>query len=182
MLHSKGLEIGVGLFVTLGIAAIFMLAMKASNMASYSSDDGYDLIAYFDNVGGLKVRSQVAMSGVTIGRVKAIDFDDTTYQAVVTMNIHGEYQKIPEDTFANIFTAGLLGEQYISLDPGGSDVYLKAGDKIKQTQSALVLEQVVGQFLFDKASGHNKPASDATPAPVMPDEQKAEGPWSDPFR
>lgn len=168
MFHSKTVEIGVGLFVAAGFAALFMLAMKVSNLASYSTESGYEITAAFDNVGGLKVRSQVSMSGVVVGRVKSIEFDDELYQAIVTMNIDGRFERIPEDTFANIYTAGLLGEQYIGLDPGGSDKYLVEGDEIKQTQSALILEQVIGQFLFDKAAGEDGEAAPASGDAAQP--------------
>ena len=150
---TRLIEVGVGVFVALGMAALFMLAMQVSNLAlSEGTDDGYRVVAYFDNVGGLKVRSPVTMAGVHVGRVRAIDFDDRTYQARVTMGISENYDKIPEDTMANIYTAGLLGEQYVALEPGGSDGYLNNGDEIKITQSALVLEQMIGQFLFNKGA------------------------------
>ncbi|SRR6056297_1005615 len=153
MVNTKVVEVGVGVFVALGLAALFMLAMHVSNLAlSEGSGDGYEIVAYFDNVGGLKVRSPVTMAGVNVGRVRAIEFDDRTYQARVTMGIGARYDKIPADTMANIFTAGLLGEQYVSLDAGGDDDYMKDGGEIRITQSALVLEQVVGQFLYSKAA------------------------------
>lgn len=174
-MQTKNLEIGVGLFVALGIAALVMLAMQVSNVATYSGDDGYSIEAAFDNVGGLKVRAPVTMSGVTVGRVKSIEFDDETYQAVVKLGINDGFRKIPTDTFANIYTAGLLGEQYISLDPGGSETYLGEGGVIAQTQSALVLEQVIGQFLFDKAAGDDEPV--AAPPPPVP----GAAPWRDPM-
>jgi phospholipid/cholesterol/gamma-HCH transport system substrate-binding protein len=152
MFHSKTVEIGVGLFVALGLAALFMLAMRVSNLAAFSGGDGYDVVARFQNVGGLKVRAPVTMSGVRVGRVKAIDFDDQSYQAVVTLDIAERWNRIPADTTASIFTAGLLGEQYVALDAGGEDRYLKQGSEVKLTQSALVLEQIIGQFLFSKAA------------------------------
>ena len=152
MFHSKSVEVGVGLFVAFGLAALFMLAMKVSNLAAFSGGDGYDVLARFQNVGGLKVRAPVTMGGVRIGRVKAIDYDDRSYQAVVTLDLDPRWGRIPTDSTASIFTAGLLGEQYVSLDPGGDEEYLKGGGEIRLTQSALVLEQIVGQFLFSKAS------------------------------
>jgi phospholipid/cholesterol/gamma-HCH transport system substrate-binding protein len=151
MLHSRTVEIGVGVFVAAGLAALFMLAMKVSNLSTFKTENGYAVSAYFDNIGGLTVRSPVRMSGVLVGRVSAIGFDSETYQAVVTMNIDPQYDKLPADTSASILTAGLLGEQYIGLDPGGDLRFLKDGDEITLTQSALVLEQIVGQFLFSKA-------------------------------
>lgn len=152
MLQSRTVEIGVGIFVALGLAALFMLAMKVSNLATWTQTDGYDVMVRFDNVGGLKVRSPVTMAGVRIGRVKGIGFDDNTYEAVVTLGIEGHYRRIPDDTTASIYTAGLLGEQYVSLEPGGDDAFLVQGSEIQLSQSALVLEQIVGQFLFSKAS------------------------------
>lgn len=149
---SRTVEIGVGVFVALGLAALLMLAMKVSNLASLTTSGGYTVIARFDNVGGLKVRSPVTMAGVHVGRVVSISFDSKLYEAVVKMQIEPQYNRIPTDTSASIFTAGLLGEQYVSLTPGGEQTYLKNGSVIKLTQSALVLEQVIGQFLYNKAS------------------------------
>jgi len=126
--------------------------MQVSNLSTLSGEQGYRVLARFTNIGGLKVRSPVTMAGVTIGRVSNIAFDNSTYEAVVTMKIDRSHDTIPEDTFANIFTAGLLGEQYIGLDPGGSTSYLRDGSEITHTQSALILEQIIGQFLFNKAA------------------------------
>lgn len=148
---QRAIEIAVGAFMAAGLVALFFLAMKVSNLSTTMTGEGYKLKARFENVGSLKVRSPVNMAGVRIGRVEAIEFDQQTYEAVVTMHIEASYDRIPEDTFANIFTAGLLGEQYIGLDPGGSDTYFTDGSELKHTQSALVLEQIVGQFLFSKA-------------------------------
>jgi len=150
---TRIMETVVGMFVALGIAAIFMLAMKVSNLASFSSGDGYRLVADFENVGGLKVLSPVNVGGVRVGRVVAIEYDQQEYEAVVTLEILENFDKLPSDTSASIFTSGLLGEQYISLEPGAEEVYLKNGDKIQLTQPALVMEQVIGQFLFSKAEG-----------------------------
>lgn len=161
MFQSKTVEIGVGLFVALGLAALFMLAMKVSNLAAFSGGGGYDVVARFQNVGGLKVRAPVTMGGVRVGRVRAIDYDDRSYQAVVTLDVESRWGRIPADSTASIFTAGLLGEQYVSLDPGGDEEYLAQGSEIKLTQSALVLEQIVGQFLFSKASEGAKPDQSA---------------------
>lgn len=134
-----------------GLVALFFLAMQVSNLSSAPAGDGYHLTARFDNAGSLKVRSPVKMAGVRIGRVEAIGFDKSTYEAVVTLVIEPQYDTIPSDTFANIYTAGLLGEQYIGLDAGGSPDHLTDGDQLLYTQSALVLEQMIGQFLFNKA-------------------------------
>lgn len=135
-----------------GFVALFFLSMRVSNLsAAGGGGDGYALTARFDNIGSLKVRAPVTMAGVRLGRVEAIRFDEDTYQAVVTLRIDNAYDRLPTDTFANIYTAGLLGEQYVGMDPGGSPDYLADGDQIEHTQSALVLEQMVGQFLFNKA-------------------------------
>lgn len=156
MQTNRWVEIVVGLFVLAGIAAFFVLALKVSDLSQFGGGNGYTLTADFDDIGGLKVRAPVTVAGVTVGRVTSIGFDSNTYQAVVHMTIEHKYDKFPTDTSARIFTAGLLGEQYISLQPGGSEHYLKNGDRIQLTQSALVLEQLIGQFLFNKA-GSSKP-------------------------
>lgn len=148
---SRTVEIWVGLFVVAGMAALFMLAMRVSNISAFSDDEGYDITARFENIGGLKIRSPVSMAGVRIGRVADIGFDNTTYEAVVTLRISVNYDKLPKDTSASIFTAGVLGENYVGLEAGASETYLKAGDQLKITQSAVVLENLIGQFLFNKA-------------------------------
>jgi len=157
------LEIVVGLFVAAGLGALFVLAMRVSNLSTFTEEGGYELIARFDNVGGLKVRSPVSVSGVRIGRVAAIDYDSNTFEAVVTMTIGARYDKFPEDTSAQIFTAGLLGEQYVALEPGGSEEVLKNGDTIQLTQSALVLEQIIGKFLFSRAAEGAPSSGEANP-------------------
>ncbi len=151
MVQNRSTEILVGAFMAAGFVALFFLAMQVSNLSTSSSSDGYELTGRFDNIGSLKVRSPVTMAGVRIGRVSKVSFDPVTYEAVVTMRIENRYNTLPDDTFAKIFTAGLLGEQYVGLDPGGSDIFLLDGDQISLTQSALVLEEIVGQFLFSKA-------------------------------
>lgn len=157
MYNTRAVEITVGVFILFGMAALFMLAMKVSNLSSFTEDNGYEVTARFENIGGLKVRSPVTMAGVRVGRVSKINFDQQTYEALVTMNIFPQFNAIPKDSSAAIFTAGLLGEQYISLEAGGDEKYLKQGDELKLTQSALVLEQVIGQFLYSQASsGGNK--------------------------
>jgi phospholipid/cholesterol/gamma-HCH transport system substrate-binding protein len=148
---SRKIEILVGLFVTAAIAAFFMLAMNVSNLSSYNGGESYQLIARFDNIGGLKVRSPVAVGGVRIGRVSDIQYNSETYEAVVSMSIEAKYNKFPIDTAASILTSGLLGEQFVGLEPGAEEEYLKQGDVIDLTQSALVLEQIIGQFLYSKA-------------------------------
>jgi len=148
---SRKIEILVGLFVAAGIAAFFMLAMNVSNMSSYGNGDNYELKARFDNIGGLKVRSPVAAGGVRVGRVTDIEYNSDTYEAVVIMAIEEQYNKFPVDTAASVFTSGLLGEQFIGFEPGAEEDYLKDGDIIDLTQSAIVLEQIIGQFLYSKA-------------------------------
>jgi len=152
MKNTRLVETLVGVFVAAGIAALFMLAMKVSNLNAFSSDDGYEISAQFENIGGLKVLSAVSVGGVRIGRVASIEFDQQDYEAVVTMTIDPKYNRLPTDTSASIFTSGLLGEQYIGFEPGGEEEFLQAGDSISLTQSAVVLEQVIGQFMFSKAS------------------------------
>jgi len=148
---SRKIEILVGLFVAAAISAFFMLAMNVSNMGTYGNGDNYELRARFENIGGLKVRSPVAAGGVRIGRVTGIQYNSDTYEAVVIMSIDIKYNKFPVDTAASILTSGLLGEQFIGLEPGAEEDYLKNGDEVDLTQSALVLEQIIGQFLYSKA-------------------------------
>jgi phospholipid/cholesterol/gamma-HCH transport system substrate-binding protein len=151
MVQVRTVEITVGAFIAAGMVALFFLAMKVSNLSTFSGGDGYHVTARFENIGGLKVRSAVTVGGVKIGEVKEIYFDNLTFEAVVTLQINPVNNTLPEDTAASIYTAGLLGEQYVSLEPGGADAVLKEGSEIRLTQSALVLEQIVGQFLFSKA-------------------------------
>ena len=151
MLQSRTTEIMVGAFMALGFVAFFFLAMQVSNLSASSNGGGYEIKARFDNIGSLKVRAPVTMAGVRIGRVSDITFDSRTYEAVVTMRIEEQYDRVPDDTFAKIFTAGLLGEQYVGLDPGGSEKFFEQGGEVSLTQSALVLEEIIGQFLFSKA-------------------------------
>jgi len=150
-MQTKMVEIWVGVFVAAGLAALFMLAMQVSNLTVVGDDKGYTIKARFENVSGLKVRSPVTMAGVRIGRVTAIDFDPQTFQAVVSMRIGAAYDQLPVDTSAAVLTSGLVGEKYVGLDAGGDMDVLKDGGEIKLTQSTLVLEQMIGKFLFDKA-------------------------------
>lgn len=145
------LDLWVGIFVAIGLGALLFLALKVGNMASSSSGDTYAIQAKFDNIGGLKVRGAVKSAGVVVGRVGEIRFDPEAYLAVVTINVDARY-KFPRDTFATINTSGLLGEQYIGFEVGGDTEMLKAGDTIKKTQSAVVLEKLIGQFMFNKAA------------------------------
>ncbi len=145
------LDLWVGLFVAMGLAAILFLALKVGNLSSAHLSDTYVLQAKFANIGGLKVRGPVKSAGVLVGRISDIRFDPESYEAVVTMNVDGRY-RFPKDTFASIYTAGLLGEQYIGFDVGGDEKMLQAGETVAKTQSAVVLEKLISQFLFNKAS------------------------------
>jgi phospholipid/cholesterol/gamma-HCH transport system substrate-binding protein len=148
-------DLWVGVFVALGVAAMFGLALKVGNLTSSNLGETYQVTAAFENIGGLKPRAPVKSAGVVIGRVDSIVFDPKDYEAKVTLKIDKRYQ-FPTDTFANIYTAGLLGEQYVGLEAGGEEVQLKAGDKIQHTQDAVVLEKLISQFLYNKASENNK--------------------------
>ncbi|GAU03151.1 outer membrane lipid asymmetry maintenance protein MlaD [Burkholderia stabilis] len=165
-MKKTALDFWVGLFVVVGFLAVLFLALKVGNMSSLSFQPTYAVRMKFDNIGGLKPRAAVKSAGVVVGRVKSIGFDTNTYQALVTIDVDGQYQ-FPKDSSAKILTSGLLGEQYIGLDPGGDTEMLKAGDTITMTQSAIVLENLIGQFLYSKAAdaGGAKPASGASAAP-----------------
>ncbi len=149
---QKNLELAVGVFVVLGIAAFFLLALQVSDLTSLGNDRGYRITARFENIGGLRVRAPVTMGGVRIGRVVGIDLDPQTYEAVVTLSIEPRFDQIPTDSSASILTSGLLGEQYIGLEPGGMDSYLTQGSALRLTQSALVLEKLIGRMLTNAAS------------------------------
>ncbi len=146
-MNTRKTEIIVGLFVAAGLAALFMLAMKVSNLNIYSQDEGYEVVARFDDISGLKVRSAVTMAGVRIGQVSDISFDPQTFEAVVKMRINSQYNTLPRDTSASILTAGLLGEKYIGLEAGGDEENLKDKDRIKLTQDSLVLEKLISRFV-----------------------------------
>jgi phospholipid/cholesterol/gamma-HCH transport system substrate-binding protein len=148
---KKQIETLVGLFVLIGGLAIVFLSLKAANLASFTLDSTYALTARFDNVGGLKIRAPVKSAGVTVGRIHSIGFDDKSYQGVVSMDIDKRYL-FPADTSAKILTSGLLGDQYVGLEPGGDDKNLNNGDAIKMTQSAIVIENLIGQLLYSKAA------------------------------
>lgn len=150
-MNRKLMDLWVGVFVVAGFAAILFLALRVGNVSSANFAETYQLNARFDNIGGLKVRGPVKSAGVVVGRVTGISFDPQTYEAVVTMTIDSRY-RFPKDTFASILTAGLLGEQYIGLEAGGDEKMLQSGDAFAQTQSAVVLEKLIGQFMFNKAS------------------------------
>ena len=148
MKQSHTVELGTGLFVLLGLSALLFLTTQTSNLGSYLDSGGYGVTARFNNVGGLAIRAPVTMAGVTIGRVENINFDATDFKAVVTLRILPEFDQIPEDSDASILTAGLLGGQYIGLNPGGSPDSLREGSEIEFTQSAIVLEDLVGRYLL----------------------------------
>lgn len=146
------LDLWVGMFVVAGIGALVVLAFKVGNLSTYNVSDTYQLQAYFSNIGGLKTQASIKSAGVLVGRVTGITLDTERYEAKVVMSIDKRYQ-FPKDTFANILTSGLLGEQYIGLAPGGDTEMLKGGEVIKKTQSAVVLEDLIGKFLYSKAEG-----------------------------
>ena len=148
---KRSIETLVGVFVLLGIIGVLFLALKAANLGNFSSGETYTLTARFDNIGGLKVRAPVRSAGVTVGRVASIALDAKTFQGVVRLDMQREVQ-FPSDTSARILTSGLLGDQYIGLEPGAQEKYFASGDTITQTQSAVVLESLISQFLFSKAA------------------------------
>ena len=151
-MQSRTVELWVGLFVALGLAALAFLSVRASNLAEYRDGEAYTVVARFDNIGSLRVRAPVTVAGVRIGRVEAIDFDAEQFKAVVKLAITARYDNLPLDTVAAVRTAGLIGEQFIGLDPGGAPDALQDGDEIEITQSALVIEQLIGQFLYGQAA------------------------------
>ena len=155
-MRKSAIDVWVGIFVAIGLLAALFLALKVGNMNAVSFAPTYKISARFDNIGGLKPRAPVKSAGVVVGRIANISFDDKTYQATVTMTIEDAY-KFPKDSSAKILTSGLLGEQYIGLEAGGDAQYLAEGGKITQTQSAMVLESLISQFLYNKAadSGQN---------------------------
>lgn len=150
-MSKKGIEVLVGCFVLLGLAGLLFLSLKAANLASFGERNGYMVTARFDNIGGLKPRAPVRSAGVTVGRVKTINLDPKTFQGVVTMELDPGVQ-FPRDSSAKILTSGLLGDQFIGIEPGGDEKNLLAGDVITSTQSAVILENLIGQFLFNKAA------------------------------
>ncbi|PKO25897.1 MAG: outer membrane lipid asymmetry maintenance protein MlaD [Betaproteobacteria bacterium HGW-Betaproteobacteria-8] len=145
------IDLWVGVFAALGVAALLGLAMKVGNLTTSNIGETYTVTAGFQNIGGLKPRSPVKSAGVVVGRIDGIQFDSATYEAKVTLKLDKRY-RFPKDTFANIYTAGLLGEQYIGLEAGGEEEYLQENDRIMQTQDAVVLEKMISQFLYSKAT------------------------------
>lgn len=150
-MKKQSLDIWVGLFVALGLLALLFLALKAGNMSAFTFEPTYQVSAKFDNIGGLKPRAPVKSAGVVVGRVAEIRFDDKSYRATVVMNFETRYQ-FPKDSSAKILTSGLLGEQYIGIEAGGDEAMISQGGKLVQTQSAIVLENLISQFLYNKAS------------------------------
>src|SRR5262245_61024589 len=145
------IDIWVGAFVAAGFAGLLFLALKVGNLASFSTSQAYQVQAKFANIGGLKVRAPIKSAGVVVGRVSDIRFDNESYEAIVTFNVDAQYQ-FPRDTSAKILTSGLLGEQYVGLEAGGDGTMLKNGERLRLTQSAVVLENLISQFLFNKAA------------------------------
>ncbi|MES0872978.1 outer membrane lipid asymmetry maintenance protein MlaD [Sinimarinibacterium thermocellulolyticum] len=160
-MQSKALEILVGLFVCLGVAAIFVLTFRVASLDGVGGGSTYTVTAKFGNIGGLKPGSAVTMAGVKIGRVRAIEIDPETFEARVTLDIFERFDRIPEDSSAKILTAGLLGEQYIGLEPGGMDEFLRDGSELTLTQGALVLENLIGQFLAGQGESENDKLAEA---------------------
>ena len=168
MQRSKN-DLWVGLFVLIGFAAVLFLALKSANLLTLNFDTSYPLTAKFDNIGGLKPRAAVKSAGVVVGRVENITFDDKSFQASVHLAMQSRYA-FPKDSSLKILTSGLLGEQYIGVEPGGDEKPLAAGDVIKQTQSAVVLENLISQFLFSKAADSSS-SSGPAPAPAAPEKK-----------
>ena len=150
-MNRSTIDLWVGVFVIAGMGALLFLALKVGNLASFSTSKIYEVKAKFANIGGLKVRAPVKSAGVVVGRVADIRFDNETYEAIVSINLDSHYQ-FPRDSTAKILTSGILGEQYIGLEAGGDGVMLKNGDRLRLTQSAVVLENLISQFLFNKAA------------------------------
>ena len=163
MRQSRAIDVSTGLFVLLGLAAILFLVTQISNQDFSLTDDSYRVRARFENIGGLRVGAPVSMAGVKIGRVEAIGFDMNLFKAVVTLRIDGEYDRIPTDSDASIFTAGLLGGQYVGIAPGGSEQVLHDGDQVEFVQDAIVLENLISKYLFSQAgkeSGSSAPTKE----------------------
>jgi len=154
------LDLWVGFFVAVGLAAMLFLALKVGNMGAFDSAKAYEVKASFENIGGLKARAPVKSAGVVVGRVADISFDTGTYEASVTLKLDSRYP-FPKDSSASIMTSGLLGEQYVALEAGGDDKMLANGDRLKLTQGAVVLENLIGQFLYNKAEGDGKAENSA---------------------
>ena len=166
----RSFQIGTGLFILLGFAALAYLATQTTSVANYRQGDSYALKAKFSNIGQLKVRAPVKLAGVRIGSVQSIDLDQKTLDAVVMIGIDRQFDEIPDDSAAAIFTSGLLGDQYVGIQPGGSPVMFKDGDEVILTQSSMQLEDLIGKFLVSGDSSKKAPAADASsPAPAQPE-------------
>lgn len=165
MRQTRAIELGTGLFVLLGFAALFFLVTQITSREFGLGEGGYRLSATFDQVGGLKPGAPVSMSGVTIGRVESISYDFSVYRALVTLRIQRSFDKIPDDSDASILTAGLLGGQYVGIGPGASETFFKEGDRIQFTQSAIVLENLISKFLFSKAAEQQQSAEGSAQEP-----------------
>lgn len=155
MQQTRSVEIGTGLFVLLGMSALFFLTTQTTGSASFSDDEAFSVTARFENVGSLTDRAPVAMAGVTIGRVTSVVFDPIMLNAEVTFDIDNRFDQIPDDSDASILTSGLLGSQYIGLQAGGSEFYLEEGSEIQFTQSAIIIENLISKYLFNSDSGSN---------------------------
>jgi len=156
-MNRSMIDLWVGVFVAAGLAGLLFLALKVGNLATFSTNQTYQVEAKFANIGGLKVRGPVKSAGVVVGRVADVRFDNESYEAIVSLTIDTSY-RFPRDTTAKILTSGILGEQYVGLEAGGDGVMLKQGDRIRLTQSAVVLENLISQFLFNKAAEGKEPA------------------------
>jgi phospholipid/cholesterol/gamma-HCH transport system substrate-binding protein len=159
-MNRSTIDLWVGVFVAAGLAAVLFLALKVGNLATFSTTQTYQVYAKFANIGGLKVRAPIKSAGVVVGRGSDIRFDNESYEAIVAMNLDASYL-FPRDTTAKILTSGLLGEQYIGLEAGGDGVMMKSGDRLRLTQSAVVLENLISQFLFSKAAEGKDTPKDA---------------------
>ncbi len=156
MQQTRTVELGTGLFVLLGIGALFFLTTQTTGFSNFAGPDTYEVQARFENIGSLKPRSPVSMAGVTIGRVTKVEFDSDSLEAVVTFILESQYDRIPDDSDATILTAGLMGSQYMALQAGGSETYLEDGSEVLFTQSAVVLENLIGKYLFSSDLGNKK--------------------------
>jgi phospholipid/cholesterol/gamma-HCH transport system substrate-binding protein len=157
-MQGRTLNIAVGFFVLLGILALLFMSLQVSNLGSSSNGKTYQVTAYFDNIGGLKPRAAVRSAGVVVGRVREIQFDDQQYQALVVIDLQAQYE-FPKDSSAKILTSGLLGDNYIGLEPGADAEFLKPSDRIRMTQSAVVLENLISQFLYNRPTDSSNSSS-----------------------
>lgn len=173
-MRIRTLELTVGAFIAAGIAALFFLAIKVSGLSDETGKPSYRVYAHFQNIGGLTLRAKVTIAGVVIGRVTNIELDHKRLNAKVTLEINKDVNEISTDAVASILTAGLLGEKYIGIVPGAEDTFLKEGDEIEQTQSSLVLEDLIGKFLFNKATESKAPTPAADAAAAKPAAGKAD--------